>query len=94
MNLIPSNANMEITFQRRKSSICLCFAMMINKSQGQILSNVRLYLSRSIFTHGQLYVVLSRVKMRWGLKILIIDYNGQPLTLTTNVLYEEVFQKI
>lgn len=40
MNLIPSDANVSITFQRRQFPLCLCFAMTINKSQGQTLSHV------------------------------------------------------
>lgn len=68
MNLIPWDANVTITFQRRQSSLCLCFAMTITKSQGQTLSNVGLYLSRHVFTHSQLYAVVSRVKTRWGFK--------------------------
>lgn len=40
MNLIPSDANVSITFQKRQFPLCLCFAMTINKSQGQTLSNV------------------------------------------------------
>jgi ATP-dependent exoDNAse (exonuclease V) alpha subunit len=53
--------------------LCVRFAMTINKSQGQTLGHVGLYLTRPIFTHGQLYVAVSRVKTRIGLKILIID---------------------
>ncbi|XP_016173057.1 uncharacterized protein LOC107615513 [Arachis ipaensis] len=45
----------------------------INKSQGQSLSHVGLYLPKSVFTYGQLYVTLSRVKGRSGLRVLILD---------------------
>nr|VDD52779.1 unnamed protein product [Brassica oleracea] len=35
--------------------------MTINKNQGQSLKQVALYLPWKVFTHGQLYVALSRV---------------------------------
>ena len=43
----------------------LCFSMSINKSQGQTFNSVGLYLPQGsrVFTHGQLYVALSRC--RW-----------------------------
>jgi len=68
--------------------------MTINKSQGQTLSHVGLYLPRPVFTHGQLYVAVSRVKSREGLKILALGDDGQLSTSTINVVYEEVFQRI
>jgi ATP-dependent DNA helicase PIF1 len=68
--------------------------MTINKSQGQTLGVVGLYLPRPVFTHGQLYVALSRVKTRKGLKILITNDNDESQHFTNNVVYPEVFQKI
>ena len=48
--------------------------MTINKAQGETFSNVFIDLRKNIFTHGQLYVAISRVRTwnSWnGLKILI-----------------------
>jgi ATP-dependent DNA helicase PIF1 len=91
MNLIPSDVSVSITLQRRQFPLVLCFAMTINKSQGQTLSSVGLYLSRPVFTHGQLYVAMSRIKTRCGLKMLITDDSGEPTNSTVNVIYHEVF---
>ncbi|RYQ95320.1 hypothetical protein Ahy_B08g090501 [Arachis hypogaea] len=43
MNIVLTNETVPIRFQRRQFSIIISFAMTINKSQGQILSQVRLY---------------------------------------------------
>jgi ATP-dependent DNA helicase PIF1 len=73
MKLLPSDANVSISFHRRQFPLCVCFAMSINKSQGQTLGHVGLYLPRPVFTHGQLYIAISCVQTRDGLKILIGD---------------------
>lgn len=72
----------------------LCFAMTINKIKAQSLSYVEIYLSRLVFTHGRLYVVISRVNSRKGLKILILDDEKRLCTSITNVVYREVFDNV
>jgi ATP-dependent exoDNAse (exonuclease V) alpha subunit len=47
MKLLPSDANVSISFHRRQFPLCVCFAMSINKSQGQTLGHVGLYLPRN-----------------------------------------------
>ena len=94
LNLIPSDKKIPFAFQRRQFPIAVCFAMTINKSQGQSLSRVGLYLRQPVFTHGQLYVALSRVKSRDGVKLLILDKDGKPTDKTSNVVYKEVFNKL
>jgi ATP-dependent exoDNAse (exonuclease V) alpha subunit len=64
--------------------------MTINKSQGQTLSNVGVYLRKPVFTHDQLYVAVSRVKDRQGLKILIENEDGTCGNKTINIVYKEV----
>jgi ATP-dependent DNA helicase PIF1 len=77
---------------RRQFPIRLCYAMTINKSQGQTLNSVGLYLKTPVFTHGQLYVAVSRVTSRKLLKILIVNEDKTCGSQTKNVVYPEVFQ--
>ncbi|CAG7893082.1 unnamed protein product [Brassica rapa] len=77
------------TLERRQFPIRLCYAMTINKSQGQSLKGVVLYLPRPVFTHGQLYVGLSRVTTKSGLKI--IQGKDQKIGRIKNIVYKEIY---
>ena len=68
--------------------------MTINKSQGQTLTTVGVYLKKPVFTHGQLYVAISRVTSKNGLKILIEHDDGNCTDTTKNIVYPEVFTSI
>ncbi|AES99178.1 AT hook motif protein, putative [Medicago truncatula] len=63
----------------------LCFAITINKSQGQSSSNVGNYLSNLFFT---------QVTSKKRFKILILDEEDCVSTKTTNVVYRGVFQNV
>ncbi|TMX04709.1 hypothetical protein EJD97_005663 [Solanum chilense] len=58
----PNDSKCPFKLNRRQLPVAPCFALTINKSQGQSLNHVGLYLPKQVFTHGQLCVALSRVK--------------------------------
>jgi ATP-dependent DNA helicase PIF1 len=92
LKMTPSDKRIPVKICRKQFPISVCFAMTINKSQGQSLDRVGLYLPRPVFSHGQLYVAVSRVKSKKGLKILIEEEDNKISNKTTNVVYKEVLQ--
>jgi ATP-dependent DNA helicase PIF1 len=44
--------------------------MTVNKAQGQTIPNVGVYLPKPVFSHGQLYVALSRATARSSIRVL------------------------
>ncbi|EFO96653.1 hypothetical protein CRE_02649 [Caenorhabditis remanei] len=85
-------------FRRRQFPIRLSYASTINKAQGQTLSRCGLLLHSPVFSHGQLYVAMSRVRRSqdfriWHYKRGTSDDNYiHGGILVRNVVYREVFQ--
>ncbi|XP_074327996.1 uncharacterized protein LOC141665908 [Apium graveolens] len=71
IEMIPSDTNWPFEFKCVQFPIQICYSMTINKSQGQSLDTVRIYLPRATFSHGHIYVAISRVTRPEGLYIFI-----------------------
>ena len=89
MDMNPSDSKLPFKMNRRQFPIIISYAMTINKSQVQSMTNVGLFLPQPVFSHGQLYVAMSRVKSVDGLRVLILDSNKQRTNVTRNVVYIE-----
>merc|ERR1719326_2004411 len=85
--------------RRRLSSASICSRRArarSNKSQGQTLPFVGLYLPKPVFGHGQLYVGLSRVGDPSAIKVMVVDggeqgrFDGRDGVWTVNIVYPEV----
>ena len=94
IELCPTDSPLPFNLVRVQFPVHVCFAMTINKSQGQSLDHVGLYLPEPVFCHGQYYVAVSRVTSPDGLTILIEKPEGGSSTVTDNVVYEEVFYEL
>ncbi|XP_071902531.1 uncharacterized protein [Coffea arabica] len=84
-----------IPFIRTQFPVRLCFAMTINKAQGQTLDYVGIYLREPVFSHGQLYVALSRAKSAAAVKVLILPGTFDDVKLdckTRNVVFTEILE--
>jgi hypothetical protein len=93
ITLQPKEREFPFQWSRRQFPVRVSFAMTINKSQGQTLKNVGVWLEDPCFAHGQLYVAMSRVGSPKDIKFAIKKRDGYTWNLTSNVVYKEVLIK-
>ena len=86
ITLQPSDTELPFTLKRRQFLIRPCFAMSTNKSQGQMLDSVGVYLPDHVFTHVLLYAAFSRVCTAAALAVYVNNCEGY----TKNIIYNEV----
>lgn len=90
----PTDSTLPFVLKRIQFPVALCYAMTINKSQGQTLRSVGLYLPHPVFSHGQFYVAISRVTSPTGLHI-VCEPTSHPIEgRTKNVVYHEIFTNL
>ena len=84
----PTNA--QIPFQLCCLQFCVrnAFSMSVNKAQGQSLQNVGLDLRSPVFTHGQLYVAVSRATSVNRIKAIWDPQSAN--SVTKNYVFPEV----
>ena len=95
ITLTPSDSDLPFKLRRRQFPVRAAFAMAINKPQGQTLDHVGLFLPGPVFTHGQLYVALSRARAFEKITVLThhqhVADDGTVQYRTRNIVYREMF---
>ncbi|KAH9076340.1 hypothetical protein Ae201684P_010781 [Aphanomyces euteiches] len=74
--------NYPFELRRRQFPVQVAFAMTIHKAQ------------EPVFSHGQLYVAMSRAQAKGNIKFLVANgqYEGLPGIYTKNVVYQEALE--
>ena len=101
--MTPTDTDFPFVLRKRHCPALCAFpirpalCITINKGQGQSMENVGIFLPspEAIFSHGQLYVALSRVQNPNGLKVMVCggSTSSSGGVWVRNIVYREVFQK-
>ncbi|KAK1394749.1 hypothetical protein POM88_013805 [Heracleum sosnowskyi] len=94
ITMCPADKTFPFVLKRKQFPVVVCYAMTVNKSQGQTVRNVGLYLPEPVFGHGQMYVAVSRVTSPNGLKIVYVHEDESTTGYTKNIVYREIFDNL
>ena len=95
ITMTPTDTRRGITFNRQQFPVLPAFSMTINKSQGQSFDYVGVDLTDKVFSHGQLYVAVSRCISSQNLKIQLKPpekYEEKQWYNILNVVYRQVLE--
>jgi hypothetical protein len=90
ISLRPQEKEYPFEWSRRQFPVRVAFATTINKSQGETLKRIGVWLPQPVFGHGQFYVAPSRVGRPDMCTFAIKAKAGQPHNITRNVVFQEV----
>ncbi|KAL7522332.1 hypothetical protein ACHAWX_007780 [Stephanocyclus meneghinianus] len=97
--MVSSDTDFPVPFKRLQFPVLLAYYLTLNRAQGQSLDRAGIYLPKSVFSHGHLYVGCSRC----GNPDCVFMYADQSefdsmrqhlskdKTYTRNVVYPEIF---
>ena len=91
IKLCAADMTLGIPLSRKQFPVRLCFAITINKGQGQSFHTVGLDLRMPVFIHSQLYVAVSRTSSVDELCKLLPDGSN---SRTLNIVYPEVLANL
>ena len=80
--------NSLFTFFRYQFPVKFAYCLTVNKSQGQTYEKVFIYFKDQTFSHGQLYVALSRCSNHKNIKI----YSEEATKKLKNIVFSEIFE--
>jgi ATP-dependent DNA helicase PIF1 len=71
ITIMPDESECPFPFKRQQFPVKLAFGLTINKSQGQTINKLGLFIDSRLFYHGHLYTAMSRVSEKNALKIML-----------------------
>ena len=83
------NSTFPFVLYRKQFPIKLAFVMTYNKAQGHTYENVGLYITKPLFTHGQLYVGLSRAT---NPNKIFIESHLDTENMIDNIVWKEILE--
>lgn len=97
--MISKDTDFPVPFKRLQFPVLLAYYLTLNRAQGQSLDRAGIYLPKSVFSHGHLYVGCSRCGDPNSVFIYadqnefdgVRQYLMEGTTYTHNIVYPEIF---